>query len=169
MTFVLFTNTRFGFDERANGLLFMFIGCIAIYIQGSLIRRIVRNGNERKLALAGCLMMVVSLALLGESSPWLSLLSLLAVMAVLSVGNSLATPTLNGLASQCGTIQTQGETMGAMSSAGSLGRFIGPLIAASLSAVYPKKYEYAFWVAAGIMAAAVASVARIRPAAAPAA
>ncbi len=161
MTFVLFTGKVFGFGERTNGFLFMFIGMIAIFIQGGLIRRIVKNGNERKLAMLGCALMVVSLALLGESRPWATLLL---VMAVMSVGNSLATPTLNALASQCGTVQTQGETMGAMSSAGSLGRFIGPFMAAGLAGLHPGKYEYAFWLAAIIMAAAVVAVARIRKA-----
>ena len=159
MTFVLFTGAEFKFDERTNGFVFMFIGMIAIVIQGGLIRRIAKNGNERKLALVGCSLMVVSLALLGESHPWTTLLL---VTALMSVGNSLATPTLNALASQCGTVQTQGETMGAMSSAGSLGRFIGPFMAAGLAGLHPGKYDYAFWLASFIMAAAVVAVAKIR-------
>lgn len=159
MTFVLFTSEVFGFAERTNGFVFMFIGLIAVVIQGGLIRRIAKNGNERKLALLGCILMVVSLALLGESRPWLTLLL---VTAVMSVGNSLATPTLNALASQCGTVQTQGETMGAMAGAGSLGRFIGPFMAAGLAGLYPGKYEYSFWLAAAIMAGAAVSVLRIR-------
>jgi DHA1 family tetracycline resistance protein-like MFS transporter len=159
MTFVLFTIHEFRFGEWQNAQVFGFIGIIAILVQGGLIRRIAKQGNERLLALTGCLMMVVSLALLAESRPWATLLL---VTAVMSVGNSLATPTLNALASHCGTVQTQGETMGAMASAGSLGRFIGPFMAAGLAGLHPGKYEYAFWLASAIMAMAAVAVARIR-------
>jgi hypothetical protein len=52
--------------------------------------------------------------------------------------------------------------MGAMASAGSLGRFIGPFMAAGLAGLHPGKYEYAFWLASAIMAMAAVAVARIR-------
>jgi len=158
-TWVLFLQERFLFSEMKIGLLFGFIGLIAIFIQGGLIRRIVKNGNEQRLALFGAVLMTASLALLPAATPWLTLL---VISAGISVGNSFATPTLNALASHCGTVQTQGETMGAMSSAGSLGRFIGPFLAAGLLWLCPDKFEYAFWMSSGLMAAAVAAIAVIR-------
>ncbi|HEX2748058.1 MAG TPA: MFS transporter [Verrucomicrobiales bacterium] len=159
-TFVLFTGESFGFRQRENGLAFGFIGIIAVFIQGGLIRRIAKNGNERNLALAGCVCMVVALATLPWTSPWVTLML---NMALMSVGNSLATPTVNTLASQCGTVQNQGETMGAMSGAGSLGRFLGPFIAGTLLWLFPGKYDYAFWVSAAVMAVATVTLAKIRP------
>jgi MFS transporter, DHA1 family, tetracycline resistance protein len=137
---------------------FGFIGIIAIVIQGGLIRRLVKHGNERKLALTGAVLMAVSLALLPAALPWLTLLL---ASAVMSTGNSLATPTLNALASQCGTVETQGETMGAMSGAGSLGRFIGPFLSAAVLWLFPHKFEFAFWLSAGLMAVAVLAIAAI--------
>jgi DHA1 family tetracycline resistance protein-like MFS transporter len=159
-TFVLFTGEVFGFQQRQNGLAFGFIGIIAVFIQGGLIRRIAKNGNERNLALIGGVCMVISLALLPFTSPWASLLL---VMALTSIGNSLSSPTINTLASQCGGVQNQGETMGAMAGAGSLGRFIGPFTAGTLLWIFPGKYDYAFWLAAAIMAAATLTLAKIRP------
>ncbi len=94
---------------------------------------------------------------------------LLGVMAVMSIGNSFATPTLNAMASRCGTLQTQGETMGAMSSAGSFGRFLGPFITGNILWFLPSHFDYAFWLAAVIMAVAGFMVLRIRSAAPPAA
>ena len=162
-TFVIWAGKELGYSQRQIGLLFGFIGIIAILIQGGLIRRIAKNGNEAKLALGGAVAMVVSLALL----PWGAALPvLLGVMALMSVGNSLTTPTLNTLASRCGTVQTQGETMGAMSGAGSLGRFFGPFIGGGVMEIVPGRYEYAFWLAAVFMAAAVVAIRRIGPVAA---
>ena len=156
---VLFLMERFAFSEMKVGLLFGFIGIIAIVIQGGLIRRMVKHGNEQKLALMGAVLMTASLALLPVATPWLTLL---AVSAIMSAGNSFTTPTLNALASKCGTVQTQGETMGAMTGVGSLGRFLGPFMAAGLLLLCPGKFEYAFWLAAGIMALATATIAMIR-------
>jgi MFS transporter, DHA1 family, tetracycline resistance protein len=144
-----------------NGKLFGFIGIIAVVIQGGLIRRMVKNGNERLLALAGVACMAVSLVLLPLSAPWFTLLL---VCALMSAGNSFATPTLNALASQCGTVETQGETMGAMSGAGSLGRFLGPFMAGLLLHQMPQRYDFVFWLSATIMLAAGLAVLRIRPA-----
>ena len=147
-TFVIWAGKELHYSQRQIGLLFGFIGIIA------------KNGNEAKLALAGAVAMVVSLALL----PWGAALPvLLGVMALMSVGNSLTTPTLNTLASRCGTVQTQGETMGAMSGAGSLGRFFGPFIGGWVMQIAPGRYECAFWLAAVFMAAAVVAILRIRP------
>ncbi len=155
---VLFLQERHHMSEMTIGLVFGFIGIIAILIQGGLIRRIVRNGNERLLALTGAVLMTASLALLPVAAPWLALLT---VAGLMSVGNSLATPTLNALASQCGTVQNQGETMGAMTGSGSLGRFIGPFLAAGLLYLMPGGFEQAFWMSSGLMACAVVTIAAI--------
>jgi MFS transporter, DHA1 family, tetracycline resistance protein len=158
-TFVIWTGKSFGFHEWQNAVVFGFIGLIAIFIQGGLIRRIAKNGNERILAIGGVAAMTVSLALLPLTGPWATLLL---VSALMSAGNSFATPTLNALASQCGTVETQGETMGAMSGAGSLGRFLGPFMSGLLLHQMPGRYDYAFWLSTGIMAAAGFAVLRIR-------
>lgn len=160
-SFVPFMEGVFHFDTAKTGYLFGFIGLIGVVVQGGLIRKIAKKGREQKLALFGILMMVVALAFLSGSAPWLSLLGLLAILAV---GNSLATPTLNSLASQCATVQTQGETMGAMASAGSLGRFMGPFIAGLVMQFGPQahRFDRAFWVSAGLMAVAAFAVLRIK-------
>ena len=158
-TFVIWTGKELHYTQKQTGLLFGFIGIIAIFIQGGLIRRIAKNGNEAKLALAGAICMVVSLGLLPLSGV---LPALLGVTALMSVGNSLTTPTLNTLASRCGTLQNQGETMGAMSGAGSLGRFLGPFMAGWVLQFAPGRYDFAFWLATAFMVCAAAAILRIR-------
>jgi hypothetical protein len=48
-----------------------------------------------------------------------------------------------------------------MASAGSLGRFIGPFMAAGLAGLHPGRYDFTFWMAAAIMTAAALAVTRI--------
>ena len=162
-SFVPFTTSApFNFTDDTVGYVFCFIGIIGVIIQGGLIRKVAKHGREKKFALAGILAMTIALALLPHAGLWLGLIS---VMALVSIGNSFATPTLNSLASQCGTVETQGETMGAMSSAGSLGRCIGPLACGAMGFVSSKETLFAnsFYVAAGIMAVALLVALKIRP------
>lgn len=162
-SFVPFTEQYLHLDLQTVGLLFGFIGIIGVLIQGGLIRRIAKDGNERKLALIGIVAMVVALSLIGTATPWASLLL---VLGLLATGNSLASPTLNSLASQCATVSTQGETMGAMASAGSLGRFVGPFVAGivmqAASAANLNRFAWAFWLSTGLMVVAGLAVLRIR-------
>ncbi len=163
-SFVPFMERRLKFDKDTIGYVFCFIGFIGMVIQGGIIRRVAKPGREKAFVLGGILVMVVALLLLPSTVPWLSLLL---VLGLVSTGNSFATPTLNSLASQCSNVQTQGETMGAMSSAGSLGRCCGPLIA-GLSMYYgavETQFQRSFWVGAGLMAlAGLVAVSMKRPA-----
>ena len=156
-----FLTHQFNLAADQCGYVFTFIGVIGIFIQGGLIRKIAKPGREKYLALGGIVTMVIALLFMSSTSLWASLLI---VMALVSAGNSFATPTLNSLASQCGTVQTQGETMGAMSSAGSLGRCCGPVIAllSSYFGNHETEFARAFWISAGIMAAAAMFTAMIK-------
>lgn len=160
-SFVPFMENKFRLSHLQVGYLFGFIGLIGILIQGGLIRKIARPGRERNLGLLGILLMIVALAFMPQTQPWASLLL---VLGVLAVGNSLASPPLNSLASQCGGVQTQGETMGAMASAGSLGRFIGPFMAGIVMQLAPsdQKFDRAFWLSAALMCLAGVALLRVR-------
>lgn len=158
--FVLFTDHRYGFGGHHNGLLFGFIGLIGVIVQGGMIRPLVARFRERNLAVTGIVLMATSLFLLPGTDPWAGLLL---VTGLLAVGNSLTTPTMNGMASLCGTARDQGSTLGAMASAGSLGRCAGPLLAGPLLYVDPGHYgRAAMWTSAALMLAALVIVAGIR-------
>jgi MFS family permease len=60
--------------------------------------------------------------------------------ALISLGNSFLTPTLNGLASRSSDAHCQGRLLGLMQSAGSLGRFLGPMLAFGLIARDPAEH-----------------------------
>jgi len=123
--FALFTEKRFGYDARANGYLFGFIGILAVIIQGGLIGRLVKIFGEVTLTRVGMLLTTASLALLPLSG---NLPLLLLACAGLSFGSGLASPPLSGLASQMIDRSWQGRALGVMQSAGSAGRLLGPLL-----------------------------------------
>jgi MFS transporter, DHA1 family, tetracycline resistance protein len=123
--FALFTEKRFGYDARANGYLFGFIGIVTVIVQGGLIGRLVKVFGEVILARTGMLLTAASLALLPACS---NLALLLIACAGLSFGTGFASPPLSGLASQMIDRSWQGRALGIMQSAGSSGRLLGPLL-----------------------------------------
>ena len=163
--FALFTSERFGYDARHNGYLFTFVGLIGALMQGGVLRPILKRYREREVAVAGCLLLAVGLAALPMSG---GLSSLLLCMGVVSTGNSLITPTLNGLASQNADRRWQGRVIGLMQSAGSLGRWVGPFLAGWLLSrdaggaghLYGRT---PFWAAAAILIVALFCTLKLPP------
>ena len=155
--FVLYTAFRFGYDPEHNGYLFAYVGVIAIITQGFLFSRLVKKFGESPLIVVGCLLMVVSLfavPLVGPRSG--GIVALLVGMAVLSVGNSLASPALTSLASKSADESDQGRTMGILQSGASLARVVGPLIGGILlnnavNAMDDSTLLRTFWTASAIM------------------
>ena len=132
-SFSLYTMFRFGYDAQHNGYLFAYVGLIAVVIQGGLIGRLVKRFGELPLIVAGALFFVVSLFAVPFVGPnWGGLLGLLIGGGVFSLGNSLATPALNSLASKSVGPAEQGTMMGVTQSVASLARAVGPAIAALL-------------------------------------
>jgi DHA1 family tetracycline resistance protein-like MFS transporter len=127
--FVLFTSYRFHYDAAQNGYLFMFIGIIAVVGQGLLFGRLERSFGESRLIIAGCVMMAVALFLMPVIGPeYGGLAALMAVGALLSLGNSLASPAITSLASRISNEDEQGSKLGIMQSGASLARAIAPMI-----------------------------------------
>ncbi len=155
--FVLYTAYRFGYDPEHNGYLFAYIGVIAIITQGFLFNRLVSKFGEPLLIAVGCLLMVVSLfavPLVGPQSGGVA--ALLFGMAVLSIGNSLASPALTSLASKGANESDQGRTMGILQSGASLARVVGPVIGGvllnnALNGMDDSTLLRTFWTASAIM------------------
>ena len=161
--FALFTSQRFGYDASHNGYIFIFVGFVGVLMQGGVLRRIVKIFHEKSIALAGGIILAIGLALLPLSC---SLFSLLAFAALTSIGNSLITPTLNGLASQSADRKWQGRVIGLMQSAASLARWVGPFLGGWLltkdAGHAPQLYgQTPFWAAAGILMVALLCMLRL--------
>lgn len=155
--FVLYTAFRFGYTPEQNGYLFAFVGVIAIFGQGFLFSRLVQRFGESLLIIVGCLMMGASLfavPLVGPQNG--GLIGLLIGTAVLSVGNSFASPGLTSLGSKSADEHDQGRAMGIMQSGASLGRVIGPILGGlllnnAINVIDDLSLYRTFWTAAGIM------------------
>ncbi len=127
--FALFTEKRLGYDAQTNGYLFGFIGICTVIVQGGLIGKLVVWFGETVLARTGLFLTMLSLGLF----PFCSSLPLLLVACVgFSLGSGLASPPLNGLASQMIDRTWQGRALGVVQSAGSIARLLGPLIGGTL-------------------------------------
>ena len=149
--FALFCEKRFGFDIAHTGWIFFYVGFLGVVMQGGVLRRLLRKPIEKQLAITGATLLAISMYFLPQTPPHLGMLLL--VCTGISIGNSLVTPTMNGLASRSSDPHTQGRVLGLIASAGSLGRFIGPMIAFHLLRFDPTG-NYArtsFWTSSAIL------------------
>jgi MFS transporter, DHA1 family, tetracycline resistance protein len=113
------------YDAAHVGYILAYVGIIGAVMQGGVLRRLLHRPIEKQLAVLGTILLAGSMAMLSSTY---SLGAVLLVCAGISIGNSLSTPTLNGLASRLTDPHCQGRLMGLMQSAGGLGRFLGPAL-----------------------------------------
>ncbi len=150
--FALYCEKRFDYDSAKVGYLLAYVGLLGALFQGGLLRRLLKRPIEKQLAVLGAALLAISLASLPYTK---SLGVLMIVCAGISLGNSFITPTLNGLASRSTDAHCQGRLLGLMQSAGSLGRFLGPMIGFALVANDPSSQygRTSFFAAAAILGA----------------
>ncbi len=149
---------------------------LGVLIQGGLLRRLLKRPIEKQLAMIGAGVLALSLFALPLTEPigaalfpWTAgkiflglhltpaLCALLLVCVGIALGNGFITPTLNGLVSKYTDRRVQGRALGLMQSAGSLGRFLGPILAFWLltfdehSGAAGGYARTAFWTSSGIV------------------
>jgi DHA1 family tetracycline resistance protein-like MFS transporter len=120
-TFSLFTAQGFGFDERQNSFLFLYVGVLALFIQGGLTRRAPKN-----LVFTTLLGLVAAaLGFLGMHGAG-SLPFLLTALAILSLGVGFVNSYLPSLLTTISPEGNRGAVIGIYEGIGSLSRIIGP-------------------------------------------
>jgi len=124
--FALFCGDTFQWGLRETSYAFAYVGVLAVFVQGGLLRRLLKYNIEKQLAAIGALLLAMSLFWLPRVT---GLNAFLGSCALMAVGNGLLTPTLSGMASRYVSGRAQGRLMGLMTSAGSFGRFLGPALA----------------------------------------
>lgn len=158
-TLALFCQERFGFGTRETSWLFVFVGVVLVVVQGGLLGRLVKRFGERRLIVAGIVLMTVGLALLPltpRSIPlvWTHAGLLLASLFLLAVGQGVHNPSSLGLLSRLTDEGSQGSVIGVSRSFGALARTLGPTagtwLFGALGAGWP------FWTASGLMLVALA-------------
>jgi len=136
-TFILFTampvsQGGLGYDVKANGYIFAFVGLMGVLVQGGFMRSsLAEKLDTRK-------MMVFGLLVCGLGLGWIPYLTpepfvfVLLPMACIALGNGLFQPTQNTLVTleARATHSDLGRVMGAQEGYGALARILGPILAA---------------------------------------
>ncbi|MGB1012943.1 MAG: MFS transporter [Nannocystaceae bacterium] len=138
-TLTFLARDRFGYTSQDNVWIFLYVGLLMALVQGGVVRRLAPKVGEKPLLWAGLLLVIPGLAILGIAGApvWMYV-----GLGLLGVGGALANPSLTGLASLYSPEQRQGELLGVFRSLGSLGRAVGPLLAASLYWRWGSQWSY---------------------------
>ncbi len=127
-TYAFLGQKIYGLNERGFALVLTFVGVIMVIVQGGLIGRLTTRFGVRKIAIAGCSLMALSLGLL-PYTPQDSTVFALAAIALLAVSQGLSSPTLPTILSNLTDEDSQGRVLGVGRSMGALARAVGPLAA----------------------------------------
>lgn len=129
-TWVLFTEVRFGWTPRDNGIALFVVGVAAALVQGVLLGRLVRRHGEARLALVGLASGVVAFVAYGLAPVgWMMYAIILASLLSNAVG-----PAMQALVSQRTDPSLQGTTMGAIAGINSVATIAAPLLGTALLA-----------------------------------
>lgn len=129
-TWVLYTEFRFGWGPRENGLSLFVVGLASAVMQGLLLGWLLKRLGERQLVLAGMVSGLVAFTLYGlATEAWM----MYAIIGANLLGFAVA-PGLNALVSKAADPREQGLAMGSLSSLGSLMAVIAPMMGAPLLA-----------------------------------
>ena len=127
-TWVLYTTFRFGWGPAQNGWSLFAVGVVSALVQGALLGRLLKHFGAPRLALWGLVSSTLAFALWGLSTEgWM----MYAVIFANLLGAAVAA-TLQSLISAAADARNQGQTMGAVSSLGSLMAVVAPVFGAPL-------------------------------------
>ncbi|KIL36201.1 MFS transporter [Cohnella kolymensis] len=129
-TLQLFGMKQFNVTPLQIGMMFFFCGLAGALVQGGIVRRRVKKGEETRYIAIGLLISAAGFFLLLTANSWLMAT---VYLCVFGIGNSLIKPCVTSLITQKTTVG-QGIASGLSSSMDSLGRIIGPLLGAALLA-----------------------------------
>jgi multidrug resistance protein len=176
LLFALFCQDHLGYDMKHTSYAFAYVGLIAVLVQGGLLRRLPMERMEKQVAAVGAAILALSLWLLPHAE---GTAGFLGVSALVALGNGLLVPTISGMASRHVHGRAQGRVLGLNASAGALGRFLGPWLAAlplpAMFSEWPRplsagdlaaanhSYLVAFQTSACIMAGALVLILIMKP------
>jgi DHA1 family tetracycline resistance protein-like MFS transporter len=129
-TWVLYTEFRFGWGPRENGMSLFVVGLASAVMQGLLLGWLLKRLGERRLVIAGMVSGLVAFTLYGIATEgWM----MYVIIGANLLGFAVA-PGLNALVSKAADPREQGLAMGSLSSLGSLMAVIAPMMGAPLLA-----------------------------------
>lgn len=130
-TLQLYGMDHFDVTPKQIGLMFFFCGIAGALVQGGVVRRSVKQGQEGRYIAMGLVISAAGFFLLLTANSW----GMATVyLCVFGIGNALIKPCVTSLITQKTTVG-QGLASGLSSSMDSLGRIVGPLLGAGLLAI----------------------------------
>ena len=123
-SWVLYTEYRFGWDKRANGLSLGLLGLASMFVQVWLIRVLSKKYGDKGLLAIGLAFNFVGFIFLGSSSTGAMMLASMVLWTVCFVGG----PAIQSLVSQQFDETEQGAAQGALTAIYSLTSVVGPPI-----------------------------------------
>jgi len=148
VTFAYFMLHRFGYDAQHVGYILGLMAVVMVLVQGGGIRRLAKFFGERRLLLAGALLLAVSIA----PVPWMPTVALLLIpLMISSVGRGIAHPSMLTLVSEASSVANRGAVMGTFQSSAALARVVSPLVAGALY----DAYDWSPFVLCGVLMIAV--------------
>ncbi|TDF96580.1 MFS transporter [Paenibacillus piri] len=147
-TLLLFEKDQIGATSLQLGIMFAVSGIVGALIQGGVVRRFIKRGDETRVIGIGLVLSAVGFILILFSS---SLLTASIYLSVFAAGNALIRPCVTSLITQK-TKAGQGVASGLSSSMDSLGRIAGPLLGAG---IYQYSHQLPFYIGAVLSLAAI--------------
>jgi len=127
-TLLLFEKDKIGASSLDLGIMFAVSGVVGALIQGGVVRRFIKRGDEARVVGLGLILSAIGFVLILFSS---SLVTASIYLSVFGAGNALIRPCVTSLITQK-TKVGQGVASGLSSSMDSLGRITGPLLGAGI-------------------------------------
>ena len=137
ITSSLLWSDEYALNEEQIGYMFAFIGISVALIQGTLIGFFQRKLGEKRLLIAGNVLMGLGLVSMPFVPPAHFIPWELVCLLLIAFGNSFLTPTIMSMLSRRSTAQEQGKILGVNQSVGSLSRVLGPLIGGAAYGIGP--------------------------------
>jgi DHA1 family multidrug resistance protein-like MFS transporter len=138
-TFALFSEAHLGFGEAQMGVVFVAMGIVMALTQGLLVGRFINRWGEERMIQVGLLTSAIGFVLLLAT---FDMLSMIAVMGTMGLGNAALRPAINSLASKRTPSGEQGSMLGIVNSFNSLGRIFGPITGGIIFDVVGYQWPY---------------------------
>lgn len=149
-TFSRFGDVRFGLTLGSASAVFVGIGAFLVLVQGGLIGPVTKRLGSRRAYTAGLALSAAGLLALAAARSWWVLVPALALLAL---GQGIATPTLTSMLVEGVGPDQRGQALGFQQSAGALARIAGPALAGKL---FDVRVPLPYLVGAGLTLAALA-------------
>ncbi|MBB3120933.1 MFS transporter [Pseudoduganella violacea] len=128
---VIYGNFKFGWGPQESGWSLAAIGVMSVIVQGVLLKSLLKALGSHRLAMAGMFSASVANVLYGLANEgWM----FYAIIVANGLGY-IVTSTIQSIISSSADARSQGNTMGAVSSIGSLMAVVAPLLGAPLLAL----------------------------------